>query len=94
MIARPRPRVHRAPSDLRADFVANMQAAYRTLDMRRVPRVQPLQFPPSADRTAATQLLIRSMRRCPVRDLRRRRSHRDGDYELTRLGLWVARATP
>ena len=30
--------------------------------MRRVPRVQPLQFPPSADRTAATQLLICSMR--------------------------------
>ena len=30
--------------------------------MRRVPRVQPLQFPPSADRTAATQLLIRSIR--------------------------------
>ena len=30
--------------------------------MRRVPRVQPLQFPPSADRTAATQLLIRSVR--------------------------------
>ena len=30
--------------------------------MRRVPRIQPLQFPPSADRTAATQLLIRSMR--------------------------------
>ena len=28
----------------------------------RVPRVQPLQFPPSADRTAATQLLIRSIR--------------------------------
>ena len=39
-----------------------MQVAYRTLDMRRVPRIQPLQFPPSADRTAATQLLIRSMR--------------------------------
>ena len=36
---------------LRADFVASLQAAYRTLDMRRVPRVQPLQFPPSADRT-------------------------------------------
>ena len=50
------------PSHLRADFVASLQAAYRTLDMRRVPRVQPLQFPPSADRTAATQLLIRSMR--------------------------------
>ena len=46
---------------LRADFVASLQAAYRTLDMRRVPRVQPLQFPPSADRIAATQLLIRSM---------------------------------
>ena len=30
--------------------------------MRRVPRVQPLQFPPFADRTAATQVLIRSMR--------------------------------
>ena len=49
-------------SGLRADFVANMQAAYRTLDMRRVPQIQPLQFPSSADRTAATQLLIRSMR--------------------------------
>ena len=50
------------PLHLRADFVASLQAAYRTLDMRHVPRVQPLQFPPSADRTAATQLLIRSMR--------------------------------
>ena len=51
-----------SPSGLRADFVAHMQAACCTLDMRRVPRIQPLQFPPSADRTAATQLLIRSMR--------------------------------
>ena len=51
-----------SPFGLRADFVANLQAAYRTLDMRRVPRVQPLQFSPSADRTAATQLLIRSVR--------------------------------
>ena len=51
-----------SPSGLRADFVAHMQAAYRTLDMRRVPRLQPLQFPPSADRITATQLLIRSMR--------------------------------
>ena len=51
-----------SPFGLRADFVASLQAAYRTLDMRRVPRVQPLQFPPSTDRTAATQLLIRSMR--------------------------------
>ena len=47
---------------LRADFVTSLQAAYRTLDMRRVPRVQPLHFSPSADSTAATQLLIRSMR--------------------------------
>ena len=30
--------------------------------MRRVPRIQPLQFPRSADRTAVTQLLIRSIR--------------------------------
>ena len=51
-----------SPSGLRADFVVRMQAAYRTLDMRSVPRIQPLQFPPSADRIAATQLLIRSMR--------------------------------
>ena len=47
---------------LRAEFVANFQVACRTLDMRRVPRVQPLQSPPSTDRTAATQLLIRSVR--------------------------------
>ena len=47
---------------LRADFVASLQAAYRTLGMRRVPRVQPLQSPPFADRTAAIQLLICSMR--------------------------------
>ena len=47
---------------LRADFVASLQAAYCTLDMRRVPRVQQLQPPPSTDRTAATHLLIRSMR--------------------------------
>ena len=45
-----------SPFGLRADFVASLQAAYRTLDMRRVPRVQSLQFPPSADRTAAIQL--------------------------------------
>ena len=30
--------------------------------MRHVPRVQTLQFPPSADKTAATQFLIRSIR--------------------------------
>ena len=47
---------------LRANFVASLQVAYRTLDIHRVQRVQPLQFPPSADRTAATQLLIRSKR--------------------------------
>ena len=45
-----------SPFGLRADFVASLQAAYRTLDMRRVPRVQPLHFPLSTDRTAASQL--------------------------------------
>ena len=44
------------------DFVSKMQAEYRTLDTRRVPRVQPLQSSPHTDRTAATQLLIQSMR--------------------------------
>ena len=44
------------------DFVSKIQAEYRTLDTRRVPRVQPLQFSPHADRTAATQLLTQSMR--------------------------------
>ena len=44
------------------DFVSKMRAAYRTLDTRRVPRVQPLQFSPYTDRTAATQLLTQSMR--------------------------------
>ena len=44
------------------DFVSKMQAEYRTLDTRRAPRVQPLQFSPHTDRTAATQLLTQSMR--------------------------------
>ena len=44
------------------DCVSKMQAEYRTLDTRRVPRVQPLQFSPHTDRTAATQLLTQSMR--------------------------------
>ena len=39
-----------------------MQAEYRTLGTRRVPRIQPLQFFPLTDRTAATQLLVHSMR--------------------------------
>ena len=39
-----------------------MQAEYRTLDIRRVPRIQPLKFSPHTDRTAATQLLVHSMR--------------------------------
>ena len=42
-------------------FTTKMQAEYRTLDTRRVPRVQPLQFFPHTDRTAATQLLVHSM---------------------------------
>ena len=44
------------------DFVSKMQAEYRTLDTRRVPRVQPIQFSPHTDRTVATKLLIQSMR--------------------------------
>ena len=43
-------------------FVSKMQAEYRTLDTHRVPRVQPLQFSPEMDGTAATQLLVQSMR--------------------------------
>ena len=43
-------------------FTAKMQAEYRTLDTRRVPRIQPLQFSPITDRTAATQLLVHSIR--------------------------------
>ena len=43
-------------------FTAKIQAEYRTLDIRRVPRVQPLQFFPHTDRTAATQPLVHSMR--------------------------------
>ena len=39
-----------------------MQVEYRTLDTRRVPRVQPLQFSAHTDRTVATQLLIHSIR--------------------------------
>ena len=42
-------------------FTTQMQAEYRTLDTRRVPRVQPLQFSPHTARTAATQLLVHSM---------------------------------
>ena len=42
-------------------FATKMQVEYRTLDTRRVPRVQPLQFSPHTDRTAATQLLVHSM---------------------------------
>ena len=38
-----------------------MQAEYRALDMRRVPRIQSLQFAPSVNKTAATQLLVNSM---------------------------------
>ena len=44
------------------DFVSKIQAEYRTLDTRSVPRVQPLQFSSHTDRTAATQLLTQSMR--------------------------------
>ena len=43
-------------------FISKMQAEYRTLDTRRVPRLQPLQFFAHTDRTAATQLLVHSVR--------------------------------
>ena len=43
-------------------FTTEMQAVYRTLDIRRVPRVQPLQFSPHTERTAAAQLFVHSMR--------------------------------
>ena len=43
-------------------FTAKMQAEYRTLDTRRVPRIQPLQFSSNTDRTVATQLLVHSIR--------------------------------
>ena len=51
-----------SPTAFGRAFAASMQAEYRTLDTRRVPRVQPLQFSPHTDRTAATQLLVHSMR--------------------------------
>ena len=46
----------------RRDFNLKMQAENRTLDTRRVPRVQPLPVSAHTDRTAATQLLVHSMR--------------------------------
>ena len=49
------------PSGFYNVFTTEMQSEYRTLDTRRVPRVQPLQFSPHTDRTAATQLLVHSM---------------------------------
>lgn len=39
-----------------------MHADHRTLDMRRVPRIQSLQFVPSVHKTAAMQLLVNSKR--------------------------------
>ena len=42
----------------RRDFIVKMQAEYRTLDTRRVPRVQLVQFSVHTERTAATQFLV------------------------------------
>ena len=39
-----------------------MQVEYRTFDIRRVPRAQPLQFSPHTDLTTATQLVVQFMR--------------------------------
>ena len=44
------------------DLFSKMQAEHRTLDTRRVPRVQPLQLSSHTDRTVATQLLTKSIR--------------------------------
>ena len=44
------------------DFISKLLAEYPTLDTRRVPRVRPLQLSAHTDRTAATQLLVHSMR--------------------------------
>ena len=43
-------------------FTPKLKAEYQTLETRHVSRVQPLQFFPHSDRTAATQLLVHSMR--------------------------------
>lgn len=41
-------------SGFRLDFVVKMKVEYRTLDTRRVRRIQSLQLPPSTGRTVAT----------------------------------------
>lgn len=51
----------RLHSDFRG-ICSQIQAEYCTLDMNRVPRIQSLQFAPSADKTAATQFLVKSRR--------------------------------
>ena len=51
-----------SPTAFDRAFTAKMPAEYRTLDTRHVPRVQPLQFSPHTDRTAATRLLVHSIR--------------------------------
>ena len=53
--SQPQHRFHRG-------FISKIQAEYRTLDTRHVPRVQPLQFSAHTGKTAATQLLVHSMR--------------------------------
>ena len=51
-----------SPTAFDRAFTTKMQAEYRTLDTCPVPRIQPLQFSPHTDRTAAAQLLVHSMR--------------------------------
>ena len=58
----PHPSSTPSPPGLDHVFTTKMQAVHRTLDIRRVPRVQPLQFSPHMERTAAAQLLVHSMR--------------------------------
>ena len=51
-----------SPTAFDRAFTAKMKVEYRTLDTRRVPQVQPLQFSPHTDKTTAMQLLVHSMR--------------------------------
>ena len=83
-----------SPTAFDRAFTAKMQAEYRTLDTRRVPQIQRLQFSPHTDRTAATQLLVHSMRDAFLRHFLYGRPIGLRDDEVTHLGFRLARATP
>ena len=58
----PHPSSTPSPPGFDQVFTTKVQAEYRTLDICRVPIVQALQFSPHTDKTAATQLLVHSIR--------------------------------